>query len=511
MTQKITYYTILGIAEDADEETIRAAYRRCAKEYHPDVCDHPDAAEHFKSIDNAWKCLGDTEKRREYDNALRRMSSQERAPRPSPERTPRSEPASSARYQPPSSSSHEHRGQWQSPHTVDWIAIGVKSVVIVWLAVMIVIGLFALLSGRDSHSLDSYKSDDTDRSTAAHEETIAVCKKAIAINPDNAEAYYNMGVAYGKLWQYADAIVAYKKAIAINPDYADAYHRMSVIYHRMSVIYDNRGNHLDALVAREEAIAIERKGKATDMSLDLGKGVRMKLALIPAGKFMMGSPKTETGRDHDEGPQRNVTISTPFYMGTHEVTQSQWCAVFGTEPWDGKEYAKSSDNNAASYISWDDAIKFCESLSKRTGHKVSLPTEAQWEYSCRAGSKTAYSFGNDSSKLGDCAWYYENAWSMREQYAHAVGWKKANAFGLYDMHGNVWEWCRDWYDEKFYANAENVDPENTTKASYRVLRGASVSNRSGFCRSARRSKGFPHSSYYGFGFRVVVELGSGVD
>ncbi|MDP6717400.1 MAG: formylglycine-generating enzyme family protein, partial [Pirellulaceae bacterium] len=125
------------------------------------------------------------------------------------------------------------------------------------------------------------------------------------------------------------------------------------------------------------------------LALDLGKGVTLKLVLIPAGKFQIGSPKTETNRNNDEGPQREVTISKPFYMGITEVTQSQWKAVMGTD----RSGDKSGSNNAVSHISWSNANKFCKVLSKKTGRKVMLPTEAQWEYACRAGSKTAYSFG----------------------------------------------------------------------------------------------------------------------
>ena len=228
----------------------------------------------------------------------------------------------------------------------------------------------------------------------------------------------------------------------------------------------------------------------------------------------MGSPETDiTDRSDDEDPQREVTISKPFYMGIYEITQSQWKSVMGTEPWDGKSCVKSGTNNAASYISWDNASRFCELLSKKTGKKVTLPTEAQWEYACRAGSKTAYSIGDDASKLGDYAWYYENAWNKDEKYAHPVGQKKANAFGLYDMHGNVWEWCRDYYDEKFYAKAKNVDPENTTKSSARVLRrGGSWTNASWRCRAASRSgvaADFPLRLIDDCGFRVVVVAGSG--
>jgi len=141
--------------------------------------------------------------------------------------------------------------------------------------------------------------------------------------------------------------------------------------------------------------------------------------------------------------------------------------------------------------------------------QVTLPTEAQWEYACRARSTTAYSFGDDASKLGDCAWYVGSAWDKDEKYPHPVGQKKPNAFGLYDMYGNVSEWCRDWYDEEFYVNARDVDPENTVKGRFRVLRGGAFGTTGSHCRSAHRLKS--EGTETAIGFRVVVLSGSGMD
>ena len=232
---------------------------------------------------------------------------------------------------------------------------------------------------------------------------------------------------------------------------------------------------------------------------------------------MMGSPVTEEDRQTNEGPQREVMISNPFYMGMHEVTQAQWFAVMGTEPWKGKTNTKSYPSNAASYIGWDDASEFCEKLSRTTGKRVAIPTEAQWEYACRAGSETAYSFGHSTSKVGDYAWYKDNA--TYGKYAHAVGQKRPNAWGLYDMHGNIKEWCRDWYSKNFYVTAKNVDPENTTKvvtritsrdrAALRVVRGGSWDSTPAGCRTAARIWGLAGHQRYSHrfptnGFRVVI-------
>jgi len=261
-----------------------------------------------------------------------------------------------------------------------------------------------------------------------------------------------------------------------------------------------------------------------DLTLDLGNNITMKLVRIPSGKFLMGSPEAESDRDDDEGPQREVTISKQFYIGIYEVSQSQWYAVMGSEPWKGRWYCdKAGPGTPVCCLDWNDANKFCEMLSKKTGKKVVLPTEAQWEYACRAGTGTEYHFGDDASKLGDYAWFDKNASNKEEDYPHIVGQKKPSVWGLYDMHGNVWEWCRDWYDPKYYTRAKDVDPENTTEARYRVLRGGSWLDPRGACRAATRVGGsnsggknrllgrYRLRGGFHSGFRVVIATGSEVE
>ena len=241
-----------------------------------------------------------------------------------------------------------------------------------------------------------------------------------------------------------------------------------------------------------------------EQTLDLGGGVTMKLVLIPAGKFMMGSPTGEKDRDYDEGPRHEVTISKAFYMGVTEVTQAQWKSVMGTEPWSGRPYGKPGADHAACYISWNDTTSFCKALSKKTGKTVRLPTEAEWEYACRAGSKAIFSFGDDGTKLGEYAWYDKNAYDKGEKYAHPVGRKKANAWGLYDMHGNVFEWCADWFDS--YANAKLMDPQGPNIGSQRVCRGGGWGSGPANCRSASRFRSGPVLLADFGGLRVVVPL-----
>ena len=183
------------------------------------------------------------------------------------------------------------------------------------------------------------------------------------------------------------------------------------------------------------------------LTLDLGGGVSMVLVKMPAGTFEMGTNDTDYSWLEHSRPVHTVTISQPFYMGKYEVTQAQWRAVMPSEPWSGQSYTIDQDNAAASYISWDDAQDFCQAVQTQTGYAVRLPSEAEWEYACRASSTTKYCFGGDASQLGSYAWFYDNAYNAGEKYAHAVGQKEPNDWGLYDMHGNVWEWCEDrWHD-----------------------------------------------------------------
>jgi WD40 repeat protein len=225
---------------------------------------------------------------------------------------------------------------------------------------------------------------------------------------------------------------------------------------------------------------------------------------IPAGTFMMGSPEGEEGRRNDEH-QHKVTITKPFYMQTTEVTQGQWTEVMETEPWKGKQYVKEGPNYAATYVSWDDAVAFCKQLSAREGQTYRLPTEAEWEYACRAGTETAWSFGDDEKSLGDYAWYRENADSAGAAYAHQIGLKKPNAFGLYDMHGNVYEWCHDYYGEDYYQQSPQLNPPGPAVGSSRVLRNGSWGSQLRHTRSGRRLWEDADDRGGANGFRLVRE------
>jgi formylglycine-generating enzyme required for sulfatase activity/predicted Ser/Thr protein kinase/type II secretory pathway pseudopilin PulG len=244
--------------------------------------------------------------------------------------------------------------------------------------------------------------------------------------------------------------------------------------------------------------AVESEGRDKDTGLwkeieHIKSGIRLRL--IPTGEFDMGSPDTEKDRDKDEGPVHHVKISKPFYMGKYEVTQAQWKAVMGA---DNNPSNFKGDNLPVETVSWNDAQEFL----KKAGDGLRLPSEAEWEFACRAGSKGKWCFGDDENTLGDYAWYNENSGNQ----THPVGQKKPNTFGLYDMHGHVWEWCSDWYGEKYYEECKNgvSDPTGPGNGAGRVVRGGSWGTVAWSARSADRNGRGPGDRGGVSGFRVAV-------
>lgn len=244
----------------------------------------------------------------------------------------------------------------------------------------------------------------------------------------------------------------------------------------------------------------------------VANSIGMNLVYVPAGSFLMGSaaPATQLAQEYDEGqarfvdeiPQHSVRISQGFWMGQTEVTQGQYQAVLNDQPWSGQTYVQVDANNPAVYVSWDEAMAFCRKLSQQEGRSYRLPTEAEWEYACRAGTATRFSFGDSDLVLHDYAWFNDNADKVGQDYAHGVGQKKPNPWGLQDMHGNVFEWCLDYYDEKFYANSPDVDPVGPPSGISHAVRGGSWDNAQSYLRSAYRSD-YPVARGLLVGFRVV--------
>jgi len=217
-------------------------------------------------------------------------------------------------------------------------------------------------------------------------------------------------------------------------------------------------------------------------TVDLGGGVKMDLVWVPAGSFQMGSPDSEQGRNDSEGPVHTVELDG-FWMAKYEVTQEQYEAVMGKNPSNFK-----GAKNPVEMVSWNDATDFCRKLTDKVGRASSpaksfrLPTEAEWEYACRAGSSTRFCFGDSDNGLDEYAWYGGNS----DNTTHPVGEKKPNDWGLYAMHGNVWEWCGDWYGEKYYGSSDRKNPQGASSGELRVLRGGSWFRDPGDCRSAFR-------------------------
>jgi formylglycine-generating enzyme required for sulfatase activity len=228
--------------------------------------------------------------------------------------------------------------------------------------------------------------------------------------------------------------------------------------------------------------------------------IGMEFVEIPAGSFMMGSPSDEKGSDKDE-KQHRVNLTRAFYMQTTEVTQAQWKKVMGSNP---SHFNKCGDNCPVDSVSWNDCQDFIRRLNqKERTDKYRLPTEAEWEYAARAGSTARYCFGDDKNRLGQYAWYNESAGGK----THTVASKNPNAWGLYDMHGNVWEWCEDWYGN--YPSYSITNPRGPLSGSCRVSRGGCLADQPENCHTADRDLKNPNFKNNSLGFRLAMNIDMG--
>jgi formylglycine-generating enzyme required for sulfatase activity len=224
----------------------------------------------------------------------------------------------------------------------------------------------------------------------------------------------------------------------------------------------------------------------------------MEFVKVPAGEFKIVSPSGQEETYDNECPAHKVTIKEPFYLGKFEVTQKQWREVLGNNP----SYFKE-DDLPVEQVTWDDVQKFIKKLNEMEGtDKYRLPSEAEWEYACRAGTTTMYCFGDDESKLGDYARYDKNSGNK----THPVGQKKPNSWGLYDVYGNVREWCQDRQHDNYNGAPSDGSARESGSSSFRVLRGGSWYDLSGTCRSVARDWNYPDAQLRGLGFRVVKTL-----
>jgi formylglycine-generating enzyme required for sulfatase activity len=248
-----------------------------------------------------------------------------------------------------------------------------------------------------------------------------------------------------------------------------------------------------SLAARLPTAVPAQTGKTCTNTIDT------EFILIPAGAFTMCADKNSEEADDDETPPHRVTLSQPFYLGKYPVTQAEWEAVMGSNPSQFKGRGNPVEN-----VSWNDVQTFIQGLNAKEGtDKYRLPTEAEWEYAARAGTKSAYSFGDDAGQSGQYAWYQDNSCNQ----THPVGQKPPNPWGLYDMHGNVCEWVKDWYDKSYYRRSPATDPAGPSSGDFRVLRGGSWHDSARRLRSANRNRGKPDYRFEFLGFRLARSPG----
>ncbi|TAF50831.1 MAG: tetratricopeptide repeat protein, partial [Oscillatoriales cyanobacterium] len=328
---------------------------------------------------------------------------------------------------------------------------------------------------------------------AEYQGAIADFDQVLRLNPNEASVYHHRGLVYQKLGQLERAVEDFNLALQINPSLPGVLHIRDVAL----AVLEERKREAEAKRLRQEAkererqhqaaeaerlrreeeaskgkaftfemIAVDKYGKQTSKQSgkayqkeeDLGNGVKLEMVHIPASSFMMGSPSGE-GSD-SERPQHQVTFAQPFYLGKYAITQEQWQAVMGNNPSGFKGEKRPVEN-----VSWNDAVSFCQKLSEKTGKTYRLPSEAEWEYACRAGTTTAFHFGEtitpDLVNYDGNNPYGSAPKGLYRQETTPVGSFPPNGFGLYDMHGNVWEWCADpWHGS--YNGAPSDGTSRTT-------------------------------------------------
>ncbi len=333
--------------------------------------------------------------------------------------------------------------------------------------------------------------------------------KKLAIHLKNTEVDLNEAVTLGQLWntQLKEREAEYER-LAKTSETDKAYFqrlaqqeqaRTQELTEQLETLQDR------VSTAKAEAKAVQQEVEARPFRNPLkngGQGPQM--IIIPSGSFKMGSPETEVGRFDHEGPQHTVTISRPFALSIYEITFAEYDTFAqatgrrspGDEGW-GRGQRPVID------VSWDDADAYAQWLSDQTGERYRLPTEAEWEYAARADSKTAYSFGDAPHKLNEYAWYIDNSGGK----THPVGQRKPNTWGLYDMHGNVWEWVQDWYG--VYAARIVSDPQGPVSGAARVVRGGGWYVDARDCRGAIRGINAPGVRVHYLGFRLARSVALG--
>jgi len=316
------------------------------------------------------------------------------------------------------------------------------------------------------------------------DKAIALYGKALSVAPWWPEGHYQLGLLLGDTKRYRDATQEMKRYLLLSPGGADARAAQDKIYQWEVVIEPETGKTIP------EAVKVLPEAGKTFKDCP----VCTEMVEIPAGSFDMGSNSGES----DEKPVHRVTIAKPFAIGKTEVTQEQWYAVMGSDP---SYFNGCGDTCPVEQVSWNDAQTFIKKLNTKTGKQYRLPTEAEWEYACRAGNQLEYC-GSDIADT--VSWNSLNSGGFFFNTPHPVASKHANAFGVYDMSGNVWEWVEDNYHENY--NGAPVDGSAWVGGSMRVLRGGSWGKDPKFGRAAARSKFASNYRDFSYGLRLARNL-----
>ncbi|MDO4574289.1 MAG: SUMF1/EgtB/PvdO family nonheme iron enzyme [Planctomycetia bacterium] len=336
-----------------------------------------------------------------------------------------------------------------------------------------------------------------------------------------AIAYFDAARKLRREKKYDEAKAEIDKALELYPEDMEYLDEQGII----ASLIETEKARKKAEAGAEQIPPISSGSTAGERMVKMVNGVEYAFRWCPAGSFMMGSPDGELYRFDDEGPQHYVTLTSGFWILETEVTQRMWQSMMGESIEartllgnDDERVIGSGPNHPMYYIDWHSCQEFCQKLSSKLGSKVNLPSEAQWEYACRAGTTTSLNSGKtprDSRIQGACenicevAWYWENggrgaSWQDLDMPPYAAKLKKPNAWGIFDMHGNVSEWCADWYGESYYQGAPKYDPTGPSSGSDRVVRGGSWSSLGKGCRSASRSHNVPTDRSNLLGFRPVL-------
>ena len=278
----------------------------------------------------------------------------------------------------------------------------------------------------------------------------------------------------------------FDKAEEFAYEFLDWYYELEiddqVAVEQVVIGYNN--SELIGILGFDDVVVEAKRGETF---VETAKCINLKMIYVEGGTFAMGSNSGES----DEKPIHNVTLDS-YYIGETEITQAQWRAVMGSNP-----SAYKGDNRPVEKVSWNDAKEFCKKLSELTGKRYVLPTEAQWEYAARGGNQSKGYTYSGSNNIDEVAIY--DVYSSKHSNVKS---KKPNELGIYDMSGNVWEWCSDWYSSS-YSSSSQTNPQGPTSGSYRVLRGGSWGGIAGSCRVAYRDYDYPSNAFNNYGFRVV--------